>query len=103
MARPTKAQRATVCFWRETPTLAGEPAPAADGNGAGYHLELVCEKKAVKCVDNAASYFDMEVDPAAVEHVYRMERLTEAVVAALSLETNRGGLDLDVTAIGYTR
>jgi hypothetical protein len=103
VARPTKGQRATICFWRGNPTLAGEPAPPADGDGTGYHLELVCENEAVKYVDNAASYFDIEVDPAAVEHVYCMGRLTEAVVAALSPETNRGDLDLDVTAIGYPR
>lgn len=46
-------------------------------------------------------YYEIKVDPAAVEHVVARRPLTEVVVQALNPEATVAGLHEDIAAIGY--
>ncbi|MBQ1041457.1 hypothetical protein KBX03_02945 [Micromonospora sp. C72] len=71
---------------------------APDGSGL---LEILFDDIVDRYVTFAEDYYEIEVDPTAVEHVVAHRPLTDVVVQALNPEVTIAGLHEDITAIGY--
>jgi hypothetical protein len=69
-------------------------------DGAGM-LEILLDDIVARYAQFAEDYYEIGVDPAAVEHVVAHRRLTDAVVRVLNPDSNVAGLDDDIAAIGY--
>ncbi|MEU4779925.1 hypothetical protein [Micromonospora sp. NPDC023633] len=103
---------ATAVLWRLTGDdrwHAGEgiafPAPRGpyddtDPDGSGL-LEILLDDIAERYVAFAEDYYDVELDPTAVERIVAQLPLTGPVVQALNPAVTVAGLHEAVTAIGY--
>jgi hypothetical protein len=98
--------RATVCLWR----LEGDPAwwhgdiafpdDDEDPDGADW-LFAELDGRPETYRQYALEYFEREIDLAAIHHVYRLEPLTDAVVAALNPELTLTDIAADLHEIGF--
>jgi hypothetical protein len=103
---------ATVVFWRAT----GDPAwtcgnvelPAlaansqrADADGADRLFAVLADGRPEAYQEFVQEADDLDVDIAAIEHVYELQPLTRSVVSALNPELNLGDLEPDRKQIGY--
>ncbi|MGK5520737.1 hypothetical protein ACSNN9_15450 [Micromonospora sp. URMC 107] len=103
---------ATAVLWRLTGDdrwHAGEgiafPAPRGpyddtDPDGSGL-LGILLDDIAERYVAFAGDYYDVELDPTAVERIVAQRPLTDPVVRALNPAVTVAGLREAVTAIGY--
>ncbi|MFY1691097.1 hypothetical protein [Plantactinospora sp. WMMB782] len=71
---------------------------APDGSGL---LKILLDDIVDRYVTFAEDYYEIELDPAAVEHVVAHRPLTDVVVQALNPETTVARLEEDIAAIGY--
>jgi hypothetical protein len=98
----------TFCIWRRYADSGWQVGPIAfppshlDPDGSEF-LMSVLDGRPESYRAWATDYYEREVELAAVEHVYRHQPLTPAVVARLSKEVSLSDLESDICDIGYPR
>ncbi|MFJ6153108.1 hypothetical protein [Micromonospora profundi] len=81
------------------PALRGpSDSNAPDGSDL---LEILLDDIVDRYVTFAEDYYEIEVDPAVVEHVVAHRPLTDAVVQALNPKATVSGLHADIAAMGF--
>ncbi|WP_198347813.1 hypothetical protein [Nocardia terrae] len=95
------APLATVCFWRE-PGDDEWGVSTADLGGQGL-FELLLEGTPQAYRLWAADYYEVDLDLAAVEHVYELQPLTPAVIDRINPAVRLSDLHDDLEEIGYPR
>jgi hypothetical protein len=104
---PDGTLRATVCFWREVSDPAWNYGPVEvptgreDADGASWLFTGLTDSSPQAYRQFAQDYYELDVDLAAVRHLYALEPLTEEVVAALNPDVNLASLEQDRMQIGY--
>ncbi|MEV0250645.1 hypothetical protein AB0H76_28900 [Nocardia sp. NPDC050712] len=93
--------RATVCFWREP----GDDAWGISGtdSGADELLEVLVDGTPEAYRRWAADYYEAELDPTAVRHVFELRPLTAVVLSGLNPDPDLNALGPDLVGIGYPR
>jgi len=72
----------------------------ADPDGSG-RLEILLDDIVDRYVTFAEDYYEIDVNPAVIEHVVALRPLTDAVVQALNPAATVTSLHEDIAAIGY--
>jgi hypothetical protein len=98
----------TACLWREADserwtagTIEFPEDPSDDPDGALSLFALLTDRSPEAFRRWAEDYYEIEVDPEAVRHVFAAGPLTDAVVAALNPDITLADLAKDVAEIGY--
>ncbi|MEU4236964.1 hypothetical protein [Actinoplanes sp. NPDC026619] len=97
---------ATVCVWRETGddrwrTGAVDYPPGDDPDGADRLFAVLLDDTPASYRAFAEDYYETAIDPGAVNDVFALTPLTEALVRRLNPELALGKLAADIEAIGY--
>jgi hypothetical protein len=98
----------TFCIWRRYGDRAWQVGPVRfppddpDPDGSAFLLAPL-DGRPETYRAWAADYYERDVEPAAVEHVYRHRPLTPEVVARLNPEVSLDELAADAGEIGYPR
>ncbi|MFG2820099.1 hypothetical protein ACGFX4_11795 [Kitasatospora sp. NPDC048365] len=100
--------RATACLWRETTDSTWRCGDIqvpddreGDADGAEWLFGLLLAGTAEAYREFAEEYYELEPDPAAVQHVYDLRPLTQEVVTALNPDVRLADLAADIAGIGY--
>jgi hypothetical protein len=100
---------ATYCLWRQRNDGEWKTGPIdyaqfdgrPDPDGADQFLELLTDPTPQSYVDFALAYFEVQIDPRAVAHVYELNPLTEQLVRTLNPEVGLGDIAEDVDTSRY--
>ena len=100
---------ATYCLWRQRndgewrtgPVDYAEFAGRPDPDGADQFLELLTDPTPHSYVDFALGYFEVQLDPRVVAHVYELNPLTEQLVRALNPDVGLHDIADDIDTSRY--
>lgn len=97
---------ATFCLWRQESddrwrTGSVQLPGGDDPDGADWMCALLTERSAVGYQRFAEDYYEVEVEPAAIEHVYGLLPLTPELVRGLNPDLTLSDLAEDIAEIGY--
>jgi len=93
----------TFCLWRlngDSAWSCSAPSQCADGSES---LLSILDGQPQRYLSWAMDYFEVELELAPIERVYRHEPLTEALVRQLNPEQSLAELADDLTEIGYPK
>jgi hypothetical protein len=102
---------ATFCLWRQPFDSQWQTGPVTypgldgrgDPDGAHDLLDLLTDPTPQSYRDFARSYFEVETDPSALEHIYRLQPLTEQVVTQLNPAVRLADIADEIADAGYPR
>ncbi|GAB0106003.1 hypothetical protein JMUB6875_49850 [Nocardia sp. JMUB6875] len=100
-AGPDGSLLVTVCFWRQPGDTEWGVAAAESGAENPFAVLLEGTPQAYRAW--AEDYYETELDPAAVDHIYALRPLTQAVVSSLNPTLDLAELDNDLAEINYPR
>ncbi|WP_433176044.1 hypothetical protein [Actinoallomurus sp. CA-150999] len=100
---------ATVCMWRlngdpawHTGDIDFPPAPRTDDpDGSTWMFDLLADGTPKAYRAYAADYFEVDVDPANVQHVFEHRPLTTDLVRRINSDTDLAALTETLETIGY--
>ncbi len=101
---------ATYCLWRQQHDTSWQTGPVTypdhrsgvSPDGSDQFLnEILTSPNSLPYQQFARDYFEMQPDPAAIEHVFGLRPLTESVVRALNPDITLDDLADDIDNIGY--
>lgn len=105
---PDGAPRATVCFWREqsdTEWRSGAVEVSFEGredaDGAEWLFTVVVDGRPEAYQRFAKDYYEVDVDLAAVRHIYALRPLSQNIVSSLNPDARLHDLGEDIAQIGY--
>lgn len=100
--------RATVCLWRQSTDAEWHCGDVRvpdqdmdDADGAQWLLGILCDGTGEEYRAHAEEVHELRVDRAAVDHIYALRPLTQAIVSAINPDVRLADLAADIEQTGY--